>query len=113
MSETRHAAQASAFDVTALREGPGWRLSLAGEFDLAGFAAAHAVLEDVLDEHPAAVVIDLSELTFMDSTGLRFVLCAQARCEAANRPFLLRRGSPTIQRLFEMTRMDTVLPFER
>jgi stage II sporulation protein AA (anti-sigma F factor antagonist) len=113
MSQTREASLSPAFAVTALQEGPDRRLRLAGEFDLAGFDAANAVLEDVLAERPATVVIDLSELTFMDSTGLRFVVGAQVRCVAAGRPLVIRQGGPTIHRLFEMTRLDTVLPFER
>lgn len=113
MSETRQAHQAATFAVTGMQDDADRRLRLTGEFDLAGVDAAQAVLDDLLQECDATLVIDLSELTFMDSTGLRFLLSAQSRCAAADRPLLLRQGGPPIQRLLAMTGMDAVFAFER
>lgn len=113
MSETRQAPQATLFAATSVQDDADRRLRLTGEFDLAGVDAAQAVLDDLLQGCDAALVIDLSELTFMDSTGLRFLLSAQSRCAEADLPLLLRQGGPPIQRLLAMTGMDAVFAFER
>ncbi|MDO8208850.1 STAS domain-containing protein [Conexibacter sp. CPCC 206217] len=100
------------FTVASAPDGARWRLRLRGEFDVAGLEAAQRALHGALGERCTGLVVDLSDLTFMDSTGLRFVLCAQRLCSAADRPFAVRQGGPAIRRLFELTRLDTVVPFE-
>ena len=56
------------------------------------------------------VILDLSELTFMDSTGLRLILAADARSRADSNRLRLVRGPRQVQRVFELTGM-TDLPF--
>jgi anti-anti-sigma factor len=45
-------------------------LALSGDLDFASFDPLSAALDDI----PGAVRLDLSGLTFMDSTGLRLIL---------------------------------------
>lgn len=101
------------FAVAGAAEGERWRLRFTGEFDLVGLQAAEAALAAALRERCSAIVIDLSDLTFMDSTGLRFVMSAQTLCSETDRQLTIRQGGPAIRRVFELTRLDTVLPFER
>ena len=49
------------------------------------------------------MVLDLSELKFMDSTGLRVLLRARAAAEEGRWEIVLRNVPPTIRRLFDMT----------
>jgi len=82
-------------------------IGLAGELDVAGAALLEHELDRVRADHaPAAVVLDLSELAFMDSTGLRLVVMADARAREEGRRFALVRGSDDVHRVFEITRMD-------
>ena len=45
------------------------RLALAGEFDLSNAAQVEDALKEIERERPPLLVLDLRELTFMDSTG--------------------------------------------
>ena len=58
------------FDLIAVPEAGRVRLILRGELDL-GSAGR---LERALDEHRGPVLLDLTALTFMDSTGIRVLL---------------------------------------
>ena len=57
------------------------------------------------------IVIDLSEVTFMDSTGLKLLLEAGARARANSNRLRLVRGSRRVQRVFELTKTEEILPF--
>ena len=87
-------------------------IALAGELDLSTAPA----LEEEITRLAAAdgvrrVVIDLRRLAFLDSSGLRVVAMAERRLEGAGRPLALVRGVETVQRVFEITRMDDRLTF--
>jgi anti-anti-sigma factor len=85
-------------------------LVLVGELDLATApelevrAARVAAAEDPL-------VLDLRELLFIDSTGLRAILKARELCVASGCEFFLVPGPPAVQRLFELTGLLDRLPF--
>jgi anti-anti-sigma factor len=83
-----------------------------GELDLSGAAVLEAEL-DRLAEDPelAAVVLDMRELEFMDSSGLRLVVVADMKARDAGRRFSIVRGGETVHRVFEITRMSERLDF--
>jgi anti-sigma B factor antagonist len=77
-----------------------------GELDVAGTPA----LEDAIaqaTETPGleGIVIDLSELEFMDSSGLRAVVMADQRVRGEGLRFALVPGGEPVHRVFELTRM--------
>jgi anti-anti-sigma factor len=86
-------------------------VALAGEFDL---ASAQLVDEELAraQESYAVVILDLSQVTFMDSSGLHVVLGVDARMRESGSTLRVVPGSPQVQRLFELTgaasRLDTV-----
>jgi anti-anti-sigma factor len=87
-------------------------VALTGELDVAGSALLEQELERVgVDHSPSALVLDLSELDFMDSTGLRLVVLADQRSREDGRAFALVRGKEDVQRVFEITRMTDRLRF--
>jgi anti-anti-sigma factor len=58
------------------------------------------------------VVLDLAELKFMDSTGLRVLLRARVAADEGRWEITLRSVPPTIRRLFDMTGVNDALPAE-
>jgi anti-anti-sigma factor len=81
-------------------------LRLKGELDLASVPLLQRELEAV-DLKPASMVLlDLRELQFMDSTGLRAILAAHARAEERGYDFAVTRGSDQVQRLLGITRVS-------
>ncbi len=108
--------------VTALDGGPqlelhdhasGFRhvLVLSGELDMASSPALEEAVRGICTGPTEALTVDLSRLTFMDSTGLRVVLLAKELCEGHGCEFLVITGPPQIQRLFEVTGILERLPF--
>jgi anti-sigma B factor antagonist len=77
-------------------------ISLAGEIDLATAPDAERRIAAAEKVEPSELVIDLREVTFMDSSGLRVLLAAHHRAGENSRDFALVSG-PAVARLLEMT----------
>ena len=65
--------------VTSERDGATHTIALAGELDISTVQRVELALEEAEAGDARAIVLDLSGLTFMDSTGVRLVLGAHAR----------------------------------
>jgi anti-anti-sigma factor len=63
------------------------------------------------DSDAERIVIDLREVTFMDSSGLRMLLEARARSQGGSNRLRLIRGPRRVQRVFELTKSEEKLPF--
>lgn len=90
------------------------RFFLSGELDL----LTGPVLEDMVGrvcatEATNTITIDLSEVTFMDSTGLCAVLHAQELCREGRYEFRLMSPQRQVQRLFEVAGVIDHLPVEQ
>ena len=100
-----------AFD-TALTSAGDATIALSGELDLSGAPSLdHEIDRLAGSDGVQRVVLDLRELEFMDSSGLRVVALAERRLAAAGRGLVLIRGAETVQRVFEITRMEERLAF--
>lgn len=97
--------------VRADRDGGVVTIRLAGELDIATAARVEAELEQAEAGDARSIVVDLSGLTFMDSTGLRLLLAAHARSRANSDRLGLLRGPAAVQRVFELSGVDESLPF--
>lgn len=78
-------------------------VALEGEIDLSTVPDAERKIADAEASAPGRLVIDLRDVTFMDSSGLRALLTAHRRAEEAGRGFALVRGSDTVTRLLDVT----------
>lgn len=81
-------------------------VSLRGELDLSTVAKVEEELVRVESSAPPLLVIDLSKLTFLDSTGLRCLVTADQRARDAHRRVVLVRGPDPVQRVFVITRLE-------
>jgi len=82
------------------------RVKLAGELDL---RRAYTFDEEVraLEAHdPSTIVLDLRDVTFVDSAGLARIVAARKRAARAQRRFVIVRSCPAVQRLFTLTALD-------
>ena len=77
-----------------------------GELDLSTVAKVQDELRRVEADEPAVVVLDLSRLTFLDSTGLRCIVTADERARDAGRRIVIVRGPDPVQRVFTITRLE-------
>lgn len=82
------------------------RLVLAGEFDLSSAPQIEDVLKELEKHRPPLLVLDLRELTFMDSTGLRVMVSADARARDDSRRIVIVQGPEAVHRVFRITGLD-------
>jgi anti-anti-sigma factor len=87
-------------------------LALHGELDLASAPALESSLLEIEQQVPSRLVIDLGDLQFLDSTGLRLLLQANSRAEQRGSELVLRPGNAAVQRVFDVTGALDVLRFE-
>jgi anti-anti-sigma factor len=79
-------------------------LSVHGELDLASAPLLQSEIEGI-ETGGVALVLDLEDLEFVDSTGLRIILAAHERAQECGHEFAVTRGSQQIQRLLDITRV--------
>jgi anti-sigma B factor antagonist len=96
--------------LRSTREGETHIVELLGELDIAGAPQLEAELLAVEATDAEAIVVDLSSLEFIDSTGIRMLLMAADRCSDARRMTILR-GPKQVHRVFEITDLVSRLPF--
>ena len=80
-------------------------LVLAGELDIASTEGLDETLTTVEDESPL-LVLDLRRVEFIDSTGIRALIAADARARSTGRRLVVVRGSQAVDRLFSVTQLD-------
>ncbi|MBA3261922.1 MAG: STAS domain-containing protein [Thermoleophilaceae bacterium] len=81
-------------------------VALVGELDLSTVAKVQEELRRVEASSPATLVVDLSQLAFLDSTGLRCIVTADERARSEGRRIVIVRGPDAVQRVFTITRLD-------
>jgi len=78
-------------------------LAMAGEIDLATSGHFRESVEVALGAGSQAMVLDMAEVTFMDSTMLRELLRAHKDLDASGGRLVLAAAQPAIRRLLELT----------
>jgi anti-anti-sigma factor len=88
-------------------------LLLSGELDIASAATLHGAVARLRDSEAACdgLMLDLSGLIFIDSTGLAEVILTGQLCDRDGLDFALVPGPRAVQRLFELTGLIDALPF--
>lgn len=82
-------------------------LAVAGEVDLATAPALENAIEAVLGQRPAALIIDLSAVSFLASAGMATLVAAHQRAGEATRIAVVADG-PATSRQLKMTSLDQV-----
>jgi anti-anti-sigma factor len=114
ISEPAHAADLRHLGMLTLRstrEGHTHVIALSGELDLAGADLLEGELKRVEASDASRIVVDLRDLDFIDSTGVRLIYMADVRSRNDSGRLTIRRGPGKVQRLFVMTDLADRLPF--
>jgi anti-sigma B factor antagonist len=99
----------SDFELTTEQRDDCVLVALTGELDISTGIRLQETLERAAEQKPELIVIDLRGLQFMDSTGLRILIGADARAREEGRRVALIRGNGMVQRVLEVTRLDEQL----
>jgi anti-sigma B factor antagonist len=100
------------FDIDVAHRNGAVVVAPRGELDMVTAPELRQILHE-LRRKKASVVLDLKELTFLDSTGLRLIWDADAASREDGLTLTLTVGSPEIMRVFELTGLTRRLNFTR
>jgi len=97
--------------ISSERDGDVHTIALHGELDLATADEVERELRRVEATDARSIVVDLSGLSFMDSTGISVILSADVRSRADSNRLGLVQGPAAVQRVFELSGVVDLLPF--
>lgn len=83
-------------------------LPLEGEIDLHVSPRVAASLRTLTEQKPARLVVDLSRVTYIDSSGLAALIEAMQNVEAYGGKFVLAGVQENVRPIFEIARLDQV-----
>lgn len=90
----------------------GLTLELSGELDISTAPALEHELAEIEHENAPRVLIDLTNLSFMDSSGLAVIVRAMDAARRNGYELCIRRGPPQVQRLLQLTGLCDLLTFD-
>ena len=80
-------------------------LAVSGEIDIATSPRLIAELNSAVTDNAGPLVVDLTDVAFMDSTGLALLIDAQRRLSGRGREFAVVCPPGPLMRVFETTDM--------
>jgi anti-sigma B factor antagonist len=83
-------------------------LPLKGEVDLHVSPTVTALLNEMIDKKPERIVVDLSQVSYIDSAGLAALIEAMQKVEGYGGKFVLAGLQETVRSIFEISRLDQV-----
>ena len=86
-------------------------IRVSGELDMSTTGMLDVALHETLDGEASMVTLDLSGLSFIDSSGLRLLTNAASHPRADGTRLRMRGRSKAVERTFEVTGLDHSLPF--
>jgi stage II sporulation protein AA (anti-sigma F factor antagonist) len=110
-SRAEHIIRLGQLSVRSQRDEDAHTIALAGEMDLANAAEVERELIRAESTNATRIIIDLSELTFMDSTGIRLLITAHARSRDNGDRLQLIRPPARVFRVLCIAGVDGLLPF--
>ena len=102
--------EAAPFDITLTRTPGRATLTPVGELDLATTPRLKQYLTTLERTHTELVVIDLRQLTFLDSTGIAALVAADEHARRDGWSLAIVKGPPQVQRVLELCGLTEALP---
>ena len=93
----------SLFDLQTSDEPYGFRTALSGEIDLSTIEDVESGVRTAIDGHEGIVALDLREVSFLDSSGLRLLLRLHKELGDEGRRLVVVQGPRRVARVFELT----------
>ncbi|MDB5052700.1 MAG: anti-sigma-factor antagonist [Bacilli bacterium] len=84
-------------------------LNISGELDLSVAPQLRTALESVVNRSDKALIMDVKNLKYIDSTGIGIIVSALKIRDELKAPFNVRNIPSSIQRLFDLTGISVYL----
>jgi anti-sigma B factor antagonist len=85
-------------------------LMVTGELTFEHSPGFHRTLVEVYDQKPPHIIIDFSDLTYIDSSGVGTLVDILRKTKAQQIKFSLVGLRQTVRSVFEITKLDRVFP---
>jgi anti-anti-sigma factor len=82
---------------------------LAGEVDMSSVPILYEQLEEIAADVRRDLVVDLGLVTFLDATGLSFLVTAHQQLESRGDRLVVFAPTPQVRRLFDLTALSSYL----
>ena len=93
-----------------IEKGDRWlRIELAGDIDLAWYEGHRVDIEMALEPCPALVIVDVEQVSFMDSTGLSLLVEAYRRCRLEDGEVCVLHPSPFVVNTLGIAGLDQIV----
>lgn len=87
---------------------------LVGEIDHHNAVTARVALDEIIEQtRPIRFGIDLSGVSFCDSSGLGLVMGRMRKCQTVGSSMFIRNPSAAAERMLNIAGMDRILKIER
>jgi len=83
-------------------------VAVAGEIDVYTSPVLQERLVDVIKDGESHITLDMSSVTFLDSTGLGVLITALKRCRSADGDLVLVTAQPNVLKVLEITGLNDV-----
>lgn len=89
------------------------RIALKGEMDHHNAVSVRGEIDSLIsEERPRKVIIDLSDIGFMDSSGLGFIMGRYALMQRMGGEFVLENPNERIVKIFELAGLSRIVKIE-
>ena len=78
-------------------------VALSGRLGVNTDSSLDSALMQVIDECEAGMLIDMADVEFVSSAGLRLLMLAGKRADAAKKKMALMKARPAVYKIFKLT----------
>jgi len=100
------------FGAQASRSNGQAYVQVRGEIDLYTAPRLWETIDAMIAETPHELVVDLSDVTFIDSTGLSVLVRAHKRLRPVNGTVIVRGAADQVYMALEVTKLNSLLTVE-
>jgi anti-anti-sigma factor len=98
------------FSTASRRIGETTHIEVHGELDCSTVPSLEGHMETVLSDGHGPVVLDLSDLRFMDVAGLRLAVRLESKAQLHGVNLSMLQGPEAVRRVFQLTGMERYAP---
>lgn len=86
-----------------------WEIKLGGEVDIATAQSLRDLFKEKYNDKKADFSLDLSELNYIDSTGLGVIIGAYGRMQEQGNKICINNPKENVAKLLRITNLDKIL----
>lgn len=89
-----------------------WVVNISGELDVSCAENLKRELNEKIDEKISDVVLDMSDLQYIDSTGVGIIVGIMKRLKAEDKKISIKNPKSNVKKIFSITGLDQLISLE-